>query len=89
MQGLDLLTATFFIGLCACLLSVFSIVCSVICWVELRTFNKSTHNIQYAPMQNEEEEDWAMTDKQVDTINKEEAIENDLEFDSNASSQAY
>ena len=89
MQGIDLLTASFFLGLSACLLSLFSIICSVICWIELRTFNKSTHNIQYAPMQNDDSEEWALTDKEVDNINKEEAVENDLEFDSNASNIAY
>lgn len=51
------------ISLLALLLAGVSALASIIAWVELRAFNKSTHNIQYVPL-----EDLGKADRQMQSF---------------------
>ena len=52
--------------LTTCIISSISLIIGVYCMVKLLAMEKSTHSVQYVPM----DEEWAKDDKSIDKINK-------------------
>lgn len=58
------------LAICACVFSVIGIIIGLISLVKVLSMEKSTHSVQYVPMEMMPEEKWATTETEIDTINK-------------------
>lgn len=59
------------LAICACVFSVISIIIGLISLVKILAMEKSTHSVQYVPLEMMPESDWATSDKEIEKINKE------------------
>jgi hypothetical protein len=63
---MDMLTITTVFSLLACIISGISLTIGLYCMVKLIAMEKSTHSIQYVPI----DEEWATDSKDIEKINK-------------------
>lgn len=49
-----------------CIISGISLIIGIYCTIKVLAMEKSTHSVQYVPM----DENWATDDKKIDNINK-------------------
>lgn len=61
---------TLILAICACVFSVISIIIGLIGLVKVLAMEKSTHSVQYVPLEMMPENNWATTDKEIEKINK-------------------
>ena len=61
MEGL-----TIGIAISACILSGISLIIGVYCMIKVLAMEKSTHSVQYVPI----DEAWSTDEKEIDKINK-------------------
>ena len=59
------------LAICACVFSIISIIIGLIALVKVLAMEKSTHSVQYVPLDMMPENDWATTDTEIEKINKE------------------
>lgn len=58
------------LAICACVFAVISIIIGLIALVKVISMEKSTHSVQYVPLEMMPEDKWATTDKEIEEINK-------------------
>jgi len=54
------------VAIAACIISSISLIIGLYCLVKVLAMEKSTHSVQYVPL----DEAWATEDKEIDKINK-------------------
>lgn len=57
------------LGICACVFSTISTIMGIISLVKVLAMEKSTHSVQYVPMEMMPDRHWADTDKKLEEIN--------------------
>lgn len=63
---MDINTILLATSLCACIISGISLIIGLYCIVKVTAMEKSTHSIQYVPI----DEEWATDSKDIEKINK-------------------